>query len=360
MDILELYDISIEDAVPDGRIFEASDESNKPTTSIINNFVNKEKYVKSRFVVDTKDTFYDGGIIGHLISANDPEEFLCDLSRLDKSRQPSQDTDDYQPIKFSKFCDHNWLVSFVFMVQFYPIILRYQVSKPIINILNLGNGNNGFIAGIHYFIYNFGNRVRWLGVDKKNNTNHKCYRKLDRYLTSKNEDIDQSIIDDDVTNLKEILDVVETKLDPINILYNNVPVVNFKTLILLVRYDLNENGFLLTKIPEPEYWDTQYLLLVSLIFTKTQIFRFPICKNGKVYFQYYLIGHEKKKIMYSIYRKLNILYHDTLKFTPDIMQSDTVKNWHLNIEKVRRKYIDIISNPGDCLHEYIYRVSKYI
>lgn len=313
--LLNLYDISIEDAVPNSKIFERVEK--------IEQHVN----VHSNFEMETKDKFYNDGIVGKLISNGK------------KSKN----------IKFTKFCDRNWLVGVAFMMQ-------YEKKCIDINVINYGNGSNGFIAGLHYFMRDKDNVIQWLGIDSKNNANHKCYRKLSKYLTSKGKNVeDYTICESDLVNIVHNEDTT--------LLCNNISPKNYKINILLAILSCNNDAILLTKILEPEYWNgsyKKYLLLFSLIYTKVSVFRFPMCHRNKAYFQYYLIGTERKKIMYNINRKLSAIYAYEWEFTNSVTELESVKKYNANIEKIASKYINVIGNPNTSLHEVINKMGNYI
>ena len=87
-----------------------------------------------------------------------------------------------------------------------------------------------------------------------------------------------------------------------------------------------------------------------------------MCKRNKVYFQYYLIGIERKKIMHNINRKLSAIYAWAYEweFTNSITELESVKKYNANLEKIASKYIDIIGNPITSLHEVINKLGKHI
>lgn len=373
-DFLKIYDISTDEIIPNGSIFNYdSDDAD----------VIMDKKVKSKFKIDTKECFYNGGIIENtffkdrlikemevLLDAN------CDNSYSDK-------------LKFETFCNHNWLLSFVFIHKYYDnIIGRSKIKYTIIPSLNIGNHNNGFIAGLHYYFYhsniseisnNFKhNSIPWLGIDCVNNKQHKCYKKISKYLHKNKQNIDEFIIhgylDDNILCYKNFMHVkttVENKFGTLKILYNNIkPTLTNNILILLAILSLktlHKNGIILTKILEPEYWDTNFqhqILLLSLIFNNSNIFRFPICKHGKVYFRYYLVLYQKKKLIYDdiVYKKLIYAYNNIkhIYINDSIMQLDKIKQWQELLQNVKNNYIETIVNPIDILYNIIEKMHDVI
>ena len=72
MNILDLYDISIDGSIPDGIIFEPA---------CVKKDINLDKKdIKSKFTVKTNETFYNKGIIGKIISMNGKKSnYFCGL-----------------------------------------------------------------------------------------------------------------------------------------------------------------------------------------------------------------------------------------------------------------------------------------
>jgi len=289
--MLKLLDISTEDPVIDTYSEKFGGQNQLENSDTEKNKINRNS-------VSTKEVFYKGGLLEKVIS-------------MDRKKSPY--------MKFSKFCDHNWVLGFIIMKNF----CRCNDT----HVVNLGNGKGGFIAGIQYFLRNNCN-IDWLGFDKKNNCNHKSYRNLSKYLASKNVDISQHAFCMDVENyynFKDIVSMVGGKFKNVDILYNNIsPTDKVITIFILLSIHILNDGIALTKIPDPENWDRGIINLYSRIFTKTHIFRLPICKNGEVFFQYYMIGFGKKSINYDILkRKLAFNYNNGQKVVIDSQIKNT-------------------------------------
>jgi hypothetical protein len=374
---MDFSDISTDEILPHGIIFKS--DITEP------NNINP----KSNFMVNTSESFYDGGIIENIYHHNTKENNIFD------SDEPNENQ-----LLFENFCDHNWAVGFIFMLHYYNIIIGQnsknvcdmelnRITKSIdINILIAGNNHNGFLSGIYYFLFRSAisrkikclknNTVNWLAVDLKNNAGYKCYNKLHEHLKKNRKDINNHIIhgyvnDDilDYKNFSHIKIAMTNHFNTTNIIHNNINPSPEKSKILILfailsLHTLHKNGILLTKILEPEYWDTQfqdYILLLSLIFHTSHVFRFPICKNKKIYFQYYFIGYNKKKLLYKdvICGKLIHIYNNgQIKFTDDILHMDSIEQWRNKLVCVKNKYIDKIINPQETLYDIINNITEYI
>lgn len=318
----ELHDISISDIIPMGDIFKKG------------GFIEKLN-VKSDYKVTTNENFYNNGIIGNLIK-----------EKKNKLQKP----------KFSKFCNHNWLVSYIIMKRF--SFSRFSEIK----ILNIGNSNNGFMAGIYYFILENNIKIKWFVVDKKNNMKNKCYETFYKYLYHNKIDIKNHVIHDypDFENYSDFVNIIsltETRFNKVHFLYNNIQ-PKTKVLILFAIASiklLHNDGIFITKILEPEYWSgifENYLLLFALIFTELDIFRLPICKNNKVFFQYYMICKTKKSYcMDVLYRKLSYAYNNNNNIIITT-QIENITEWKSRLNNIAESF-KLICNPVDSLQDII-------
>lgn len=296
--------------------------------------------ITSKYVVRSTEKFYDRGII---------ELFIQDSSKLE-NRFDSNET--------INVINNNWLFAFIIMDNYYHILTGKSITNPIdINIVTIGDYNNGFILGVYYFLYlsTFSydnkylrnNKLKWFGFDKKNTE------------IDDNPNIIHGYPDDNIYNIKNynMLKVcVIDKLYNINILYNNIkPIqtdVNSFNIILLylilVLECLNKNGIFITRIIEPEYWKyifSQYILLIAFIFKNVYILRIPISKNDTVYFEYYCVAYHKKKVSYTDVIKSRFLHtyrqNKFIKIKSKIMDNEHIIKWIDNLYNINP------SNPVD-------------
>ena len=138
------------------------------------------------------------------------------------------------------------------------------------------------------------------------------------------------------------------------------------SLAYLTLSTLSKSGLMITKILEPEYWDTcfiNYILLFALIFNKTEIFRFPICKGkkgkkGKTTFKYYLVGSFRKTFLYNTLLCKKIIYilntEQTISF-PDL----DIAEWKKKIHDIQSNYY-IAENPNDAIYGIIKDLTEFI
>ena len=356
--ILEIKDISTKELIPRDIIFEADAIDSPEKISL-----------KSKFTSSTNEDFYGDGIMGNMF--------------LDRQIANELETDraSNENLSFENFGNHNWLIGFSFFMQYFGNANESEtnwVSGENIKILNMGNHNNGFIAGIHYYLfYSMANTqhnifdVDWLGVDVKNNNKHKCYKKLDAYLKKNQRRISDHImhgpISDDIShhkNFMHIRSIIAERFELVHLMYNNIkPKKNRKNILVLFSIlsmqSLHPDGCFLTKILEPEYWDfgfQNYLLLFSLIFHNSHIFRFPVCRHKKIYFRYYFVGRRKKEVLYRdiIHKKLmNAYCSNKMQFSENIWQIESIAQWKNQLMQIKSEYINRSANPEGILYKII-------
>jgi hypothetical protein len=323
--VLHNIDVSINTALPNSLLFECD------TLSNINTFVDFAK-LKSSHKIKTNELYYNNGILGNLYNINN--------------------------------CDYNWVLSYVIFNQY------HHLFNNSINCFHIGFGNGGFISGMEYFftnskslnddIYESIYEINWLGTDIKHNKFSAKYR----------ENIIHGFKCDDLilyNNLNHVKIIIENNMIKINLLTNNVipNLKNNKILIstaILALTVLSNNGLLLTRIVNPEYWSgdfINYILLFGMIFKNMEICRYPICKKSHIKYRYYLICHKKKHILHNsnIHRRLILLLknNDTEKliFLSDVIDNDEVNAWKSKILLLQQTYINSSDNPRDDLNEIL-------
>ena len=351
-DILKLHDISLDLVIP-------SDLFNAEITNI-------KTIVKSNFKVQSEEKFYGNGIISNTF-------FNLEFN------------------DFAKYCDYDWLLSFAVFMQYFKIDNESVESNSKLELVKshniklfvMGPGNGGFITGLHYFINNSSMaeknilknyEINWFAMDY----NEKKVAKFDKILNKFNfkDNILHGFVNDDLSNTNNLMYVesmLNNKFTNSNVIFNNIKprMKNNKSKIMvslayLTLSTLSKSGLMITKILEPEYWDTcfiNYLLLFALIFNKTEIFRFPICKGkkgkkGKTTFKYYLVGSFRKTFLYNTLLCKKIIYilntDQTIHF-PDL----DIAEWKKKIHDIQSNYY-IAENPNDAIYGIIKDLTEFI
>lgn len=364
--IIKLFDISIINNLPNNNIFDL--ESHQ----II---LVKKNSVKSNNILKTSEKFYKNGFIENTFFNSKTDTNLIH--------------------KFSKkICYYNWLLSFNIFLHYTPNKKLDFIKNNKIRLLNIGNGRGDFITGMYYY-FNTSNiskkitkltnfNINWACIDINNNSENSRYLKfselLKQYINPDCYDFIHGDSSDDILeyeNLVYLKNIIERRFDDINIIYNNIkPQIDGKknkimlSIAILSLYLLNNNGLMLTKILEPEYWDgsyIDYIILFSLIFNKTDIFRFPVYKKNKIYYQYYLIGCCKKNLIYNkkIGQNLMFLLYKSDIINPKLLSSITSC---IEIDELKQKLINIKSiyisnnmeNPQMELHKNINNLKDFL
>lgn len=378
--------LSLNEVLPNGPFF-------KLTPNKVSDITKPE--LRSNNKVTTAELFYKNGIISDAFFTT-PEVSLLETTDIDKSYLFAQ-----------KLCDYNWLLGYIICFHYSHIICKVNLKNPMsnttINVLNMGNGKGDFIAGIYYY-FNHSKissinhlkcyELDWLGVDIENTYEFLHFKKLNKYYkfkqtneplktdrkTSNSLDghilhgyVDDNLLNDN--NVQYVKTTVENRFNKTNIIFNNIKprMCNNKNKILLsvamLSTTLHKNGIMITKILEPEYWDKHfinYLLLFALIFESTEIFRFPVCKNGKGYFRYYLTCHTRKKMLYNniIMIKLrSMLNNDNIEhpeIIDDLIQNENIKEWKDIVLQHQKLYLNSLVNPIDELHTIIGKLKDFI
>jgi len=323
--IFQMNDISIIDVIPENNIFQIN------TTS------------ENIFQINTMKTdtrFYKRGLI---------EDIMFEPCIIETESDATN--------KISrKLCDHLWLFSFNLMSHINKLNPKLDFNN--IKLLNTGNGKGGFIGGIFHFLNN--KDIDWIGVDLKNNKNNSNYVKLKNTLDKYKCNYKLLCADiTDVSTISHVKKTIENQFNDVNFIYNNIKpsVINDRIMIAvsaLALYSLSPNGIFISRILEPPHWDTHfkdYLLLISLIFKKTNIVRFPSCNKKKVQYRYYIVGCSKKKLAYNNIVESRLMHilkkkKDTLTISLNNAEWDAKLN---NIKTIYNK----CSNPIDDLHDII-------
>ena len=223
--------------------------------------------------------------------------------------------------------------------------------------------------------------ISWAAFDK-NNANADHNHKLNKFLSANIDNSQFHIIHGfandnifDPKNLSVIKTMVENKFGRANIIYNNIkPRAKYPTnKIMLINAilslsSLTTNGLLITKILEPEYWTgtfINYIILLAYLFNKTEIFRFPVCKNNTSYFRYYMACYHKKNLVYNgtICSKLMYaLNQDDIEqpiLVDSIISTDIIKLYIQKIENIQKKFM-AVANPTEALHANIFSLNDLL
>jgi hypothetical protein len=379
--ILNTNDISLTNALPDDNLFNLN--SNKL-------LIKDRSLIKSHFKIKNNEKFYKSGLLKNMFFTQ-PDLFNNELDT---------DYDNLKLVKYfsTKICDYNWLLSFNIFLH-YTNTTKHSfdfVKNNEIRLLNLGNGKGDFISGMYYYFTNSNISkntrvakhlkhcdIKWIGIDINNTDTNIYFRKLVRLLST-NIDKDtyhiiHGFLNDDILEYKNLMYVktmIDNKMDSINVLYNNIKprMTNKKNKILLSVailsvYSLSNAGLMVTKILEPEYWDGEfinYLVLFALIFNKTEIFRFPVSKNNKTYFRYYLSGCCKKNVIHNkhIGRKLMYILQNYIIEQPKLLSSiidcEEIIEWRKKILDIQKMYIETTETPITQLHTNINQLKDII
>jgi hypothetical protein len=215
-------------------------------------------------------------------------------------------------------------------------------------------------------IYESSYEISWLGMDihPNNKFGLQCHENIIHGFTC-----DNILLHSNLNHAKVI---IENTFNKVNLLTNNIfpklkknkVLVSIAILSLTV---LQSNGVLLTRILNPEYWDSSflhYILLFGMIFENVEIFRYPICKNKHVKYRYYLICHGKKHILYNslVYRKLVMLLKkdetEKLVFLQNITDTTLINEWKEKILELQKIYINSSDNPQDDLNDIINKIKE--
>lgn len=380
-DILQMHDVSLECILPNNKVFQL--DPNKLV-------VKDRRLIKSHFKVNTDEKFYKNGVIDNMF-------FTQPRISLDYQKD---DAKTWLLHYFSThICGHNWLLSFNLFLHYTSLTnassLDFVKTKEV-RLLNIGNGKGDFISGMYYYFLNsniskVNNEtmhlrqydLKWLGIDTDNNASNIHFRKFNKLLNTNVDpetyDIIHGFATDDILEYKNLMYVktmVDNKFGDVNVLYNNIkPRMVYKkskimlSIAILSLYSLNINGLMITKILEPEYWDSNfidYLVLFSLIFNKTDIFRFPVNKKHKTYYRYYLVGCCKKNLVYNsiLGRKLMfVLHNDNIeqpKLLSDITDCDEINKWKQRLLIIQSAYTSTIVNPTVELQKNINQLQEII
>jgi hypothetical protein len=313
---INTVDISIPIIIPNSLLFKSITETNIKTQ--------KQK----KQIHKTNELYYGNGILGNLFGLND--------------------------------CDYNWVLSFVIIKQ-YGYLFTNTVKG-----FHIGFGNGCIITGLKYFLQSM-HEFDWIGIDK--NTEN-------QFVLSHQENIVNGFVCNDLLldcNLKHAQLIINNKFNNVNLITNNITPTHKKnkimiSLAILSIKILSPDGFLLSRITSPEYWDKymlHYLLLFGMIFKNTEIIRYPICKNKRVKYRYYIMCYNKKQILHSsvIHRRLtNILKNNSanhLEFLQNIMDTDEIKEWQKKIVELQYFYNNSIDSPQVELNNIISDITDW-
>jgi hypothetical protein len=380
---LEINDISLDGFLPNNKIFQLDPNKLK---------IKARHLIKSHFKTKTNDKYYKRGLIGNTFF-NKPTISLNTSDGGEKTRLMQWFS--------TSICGYNWLLSFNIFLH-YTSLSQFQantldfIKTKEVRLLNIGNGDGGFISGMYYYFINSVRAkttkgknhlqqydLKWIGFDINNNSTNSSFnnliKKINTSIDPESCDIIHGFTSDDILEYKNLMYIkttVENKFGDVNFLYNNIkPRMLYKknkimlSILVLSLYVLNVNGLMVTKILEPEYWDDcfiDYLILVSLIFNKAEIFRFPVNKNKKTYYRYYLVGCGKKNLVYNsiLGRKLMfVLNNDSIehpKLISDIVECEEIHKWKQTIKSIQTSYINDSTDPNIIIQKNINQLRDII
>lgn len=362
---LDLCDISTPEALPDSSIF-------KHIKDMDYNDVSKKH--RSPPKLPTSEKFYRNGILENVFFKEELSLESPDQGNLQKTLNTAR-----LNLFPQKICSYNWLLAFCTCFHYASTLCKFGIGKNSseknsINVLNLGNGCGDFIAGIYYYfkqsnISKVNNLtaydLNWYGVDVKNNDTSSGFKRLSKYHNNIEDNIIHGFVDDnmlDYKNVQYVKTLLENKFDATHIIFNNIkPDKNSGKILLsiaLLSEHLYKDGIMITKILHPGHWDKSfeaYLTILALTFHNTKLLKFPVCKNNKSYFRYYLIGFDVKKLLYKnkARRKLiNMLRTDEIE-VPQLIDSLYNENelivWRTKLADAKHQFLND-DNPTAELH----------
>jgi hypothetical protein len=318
---LVLDNISIDMPLPKLQIF------TEPTVAVYDSIYE----TKNKNDLITNECFYSDGILGNVYNIQD--------------------------------CDKYWLLSFCISAHF------QDKFTDDIKCFVMGYNSSTFINGLNHYCNNTRLELHWLGMGF--NTKHNNNNNNNNILRGFSQD---NLCDRD--NLTHIKHTIENKMGNINMIYNNIsPEPNYRILLSSAVLVLTSmpSGIFISKIPEVNNWNDNfinYLLLFALLFNNTEICRFPVSTSNKsniLSFQYFLICHDRKKILHKItaYRKILTYMKKCEKENSDILNfSDeiTAIDWKTNVMNIKQKYIqaDLQDNPQLKLCEILDKIKNIL
>ena len=278
----------------------------------------------------TDDTFYCNGILENIIN------------QINKTKSINHN----EIFDSDVILNHNWLLGYH--------ILNYINSINILpienfNILLLGKNDINIISSIYYW---YKNNDKIINIDW-------CVFTDDKNIKKNTSKIIKNIDNDIFTynNIANSKSYIEKNIKNINLIFNNFK-PDEKNILLSLLYSilyLNDMGICINKINAPFLWNklyNSYLTLYSVFFYNVKIIKFPICKNKKIFYNYYLIGFNKKKLinMNVIYDKLLIYIINNCKQTFNFEKISDIQNKH--VENINWEYELKLINKND-LYELI-------
>jgi hypothetical protein len=380
MDRIILHDISLKSYIPNKTVFRYDDS----VFDYVYKSETEESICIKRNFIRTTERFYRKGLIENVFF--NKECILIDPIISDTYESINNDKNQIKPTQklATKLCDYNWLLSFNLM-SIYINELNSKldfIQKKNIRLLNMGSGSCGFIGGIYYFLNNFVSlqqsishnlneySFEWIGFDINNDPRNNGFLRLSKLIDNVNykSPFNYKLIHGNIETymISELRSLIECEFTDVNFIYNNIkPMLKNTVLIsviILSVLTLNSKGIMITKIPEPELWDTSFInhiILISAIFKTTKIFKFPVCKNQKIYYRYYLVGQYKKTIAYNDLIGIRLVYmlkrymdkkekYQNTMFNvvclklllDDIIDADELNEWHKKIEVIKNINID--------------------
>lgn len=313
----------------------------------------------NKLFIETNERFYGVGILENIINEkyNDlNSRFSDDAINISLNKIKKNNLANMEIYNISHYLesydrlDNNWLLGYYIMTY----MTNIQYSKFIKEITNndlkmfiLGNTKNNFVSGVYSYIQH--NKINltidWLSYNSAsiNNANKNINRILKKKEIKPISKYDLKY--NNITNLKM---QVENKFNKVNIVFSNInPITNIKALILniiLCISILTKHGLCIVKIKSPHIWKDfykSYIQLYSMFFYSVKIIKFPVCKNKKYFYEYFLLAHSKKKVIYEdeLYKKLMVYYlSDDIKTIKYKIDDDT--DIYTDIDKLQIKMID--------------------
>jgi len=331
-------------------------------------------YTADKVSISTNDVFYRRGILENVINEkynNINIKFNIDDLEISDSlnneqqqkhllKKVSMKADLYKISSYLEsyeMLDYNWLLGYYimkYMKESKNIKFIKEITNNDLKLLIIGNKKNTFISGLHNYIQH--NKISismdWLSYDDGTGFVSLADKNIKRILKKKN----IKPVNDELFNYNNITNIkiqVENKFNNVNFIFNNVnPITNRKSLLLTILFCisiLSKNGICLVKLISPHIWCDlykSYIQLYSMFFYSVKIIKFPVCKNKKYFYNYFLIAHSKKKIVdiNVLYKKITLYYLTPelkiIKYNTDNSDTYIKQDIYALINEIQNKMIN--------------------
>lgn len=256
--------------------------------------------------------------------------------------------------------DDDWLTG-VFLAQ--QLIPELTFNQFYSTVTTWHNGcHTGLLRGFHHFVnnskYTSKKKVEWCwkGTDIQEND-----------VFSKKKVFIGAVGTGDVTVGSNLVylgnKIKENWKDGADVLFHDIYPKTMEILfsgILSSMLMLNNKGYLVLRLPEPEKWNTNttnIILILGLMFKTLKLWSPPWGRRANR-FKYYLIASKKKKTIYrSKYRGfLKILkssFGDKCFVKKSIHEDEKVKEWNIVTQNIRSEMINDIYSRETAVGTYI-------